>query len=472
MKFNKNGFWIAAGVIAVGFLVIGLILGNTLTTATDSARIHYDLVEFSDAFAEIAERANPSVVNITCTGINDVGPSIDLFPGDDDDRDPYDDLDKRYGYGSGVIIDPSGYILTSSHVVESASKIEVKLSDNQEFIADMVGQDKETDLALIKVEAKNPLPAAPMGDSDKLRPGQWVMAIGNPFVYDHTVTVGVISALNRKLGTTIFDNFIQTDAAINFGNSGGPLLNIKGEVIGINTLISSQGTGIGFSIPINMAKDILPQLKEKGRVSRGYLGLVPQEITAELQKSLELSSREGVIVSSIQKGAPAETAGFQRYDVIQEIDGKKVASEDEFRKWIAQTPPGKQIKVKILRDKKQMELTALVGERSESASAPVLPNKDVQDNVGMKVGEMSSELRRQLNLDPNLKGIVVLAIKPGEAAEEAGLQKGDVILEANKKPVENAAQFEKLISDAKKGDVVLLYILRGSSYNFLTLTIR
>ena len=401
MKFNKNGFWIAAGIIAVGCLVIGLLLGNTLTTATDSARIHYDLVEFSDAFAEIAERANPSVVNITCTGIDDVGPSIDLFPGDDDDRDPYGDLDKRYGYGSGVIIDPSGYILTSNHVVESATKIEVKLSDNQEFVADMVGQDKETDLALIKVEAKNPLPAAPMGDSDKLRPGQWVMAIGNPFVYDHTVTVGVISALNRKLGTTIFDNFIQTDAAINFGNSGGPLLNIKGEVIGINTLISSQGTGIGFSIPINMAKEILPQLKEKGKVSRGYLGLVPQEITPELKKSLELSSKEGVIVSSIQKGAPAESAGFQRYDVIQEIDGKKVISEDEFRRWIAQTPPGKQIKVKILRDKKQMELKVLVGERSESASTPVLPNKDVHDTVGMKVGELSAELRRQLNLDSN-----------------------------------------------------------------------
>jgi serine protease Do len=298
------------------------------------------------------------------------------------------------------------------------------------------------------------------------------MAIGNPFVYDHTVTVGVISALNRKLGTTVFDNFIQTDAAINFGNSGGPLLNIKGEVIGINTLISSQGTGIGFSIPINMAKDILPQLKSKGRVSRGYLGLVPQEITSELQKSLELSSKEGVIVSSVQKGSPAETAGFQRYDVIQEIDGKKVLSEDEFRKWIAQTAPGKSITVKILRDQKPMELQASVGERPDTAAIPVIPNKDIQDSVGIKVGELSSEMRRQLNLDPNTKGIVVLGVKPSGAAGEAGIQKGDIILEANKKPVENAPQFEQLISKSKKGDVILLYILRGNSYNFLTLTIR
>ncbi len=413
---------------------------------------------------------NPSVVNITCTGTQDMS-SIELLP-DENQRDPFDDMDKNYGYGSGVIIDPSGYILTSSHVVESATKIEVKLSNNQEFVANMVGQDKETDLALIKVSSQSALPAALLGDSDRLRPGQWVMAIGNPFVYDHTVTVGVISALNRKLGTTIFDNFIQTDAAINFGNSGGPLLNIKGEVIGINTLISSQGTGIGFSIPINMAKEILPQLKEKGRVSRGFLGLVPQEITPELQKSLGLASKEGVIVSSIQKGAPADIAGFQRYDVIQEIDGQKVESEDEFRKWIAQTSPGARVKVKVLRDNKLIELQTSVGERPDSSAVPILPDNDIQDRLGMKVGELSVEMRRQLNLESNVKGIVVLGVKPGQAADEAGLQKGDVILEINKKPVESAGQFEKLITDSKTGDVLLLYILRGSSFNFLTLTIR
>lgn len=442
-----------------------------MSTATDTTRTHYDLVEFSDAFAEIAERVNPSVVNITCTGVNEMGGAMELLPNDDEEG-PYDDLDKRYGYGSGVIIDPSGYILTSNHVVESASKIEVKLSDNQEFVARMVGHDKETDLALIKVEAQKPLPTAPMGDSDILRPGQWVMAIGNPFVYDHTVTVGVISALHRKLGTTVFDNFIQTDAAINFGNSGGPLLNIKGEVIGINTLISSQGTGIGFSIPINMARDIIPELKEKGKVSRGYLGLVPQEITPELQKSLGLSSKQGVIVSSIQKGAPADAAGFQRYDVIVEIDGSKIESEDQFRRWIAQTTPGKVVKVKVLRDNKIVELQATVGERPDTAALPQLPNKDIQDALGMKVGDLTAEMRRQLNLEANTKGIVVLGVKAGDAADEAGLQKGDVILEANKKPVENAAQFEKLISAAKTGDVLLLYILRESSYSFLTLTVR
>jgi serine protease Do len=471
MTIKKNGIWIAGGVLAVTCLIIGMILGSTMSTATDTSSIHYDLLQFSDAFAEIAERVNPSVVNITCTGIDETGNSIQLLP-NDDDKDPYDDSDKRYGYGSGVIIDASGFILTSNHVVESASKIEVKLSDNQQFVAKLIGHDKETDLALIKVDARNPLPTAPMGDSDKLRPGQWVMAIGNPFVYDHTVTVGVISALNRKLGTTVFDNFIQTDAAINFGNSGGPLLNIKGEVIGINTLISSQGTGIGFSIPINMARDIIPELKEKGKVSRGYLGLVPQEITPELQKSLSLSSKEGVIVSSIQKGAPADTAGFQRYDVIQEVDGKKVVSEDDFRKWVAQTPPGKQVDVKVLRDNKIVDLKVLVAERPDNAILPRLQNKDVQDKVGMKVGDLTQELRRQLNIEESTTGIVVLGVKPGDAADESGIEKGDIILEANKKPVESAAQFEKLIADSKSGDVVLLYILRDGSFNFLTLTLR
>jgi len=471
MAIKKNRLWLASGVLAVACLAVGLILGSAMSTATDTSRIHYDLLEFSDAFAEIAERVNPSVVNITCTGIDDSGSPLDLLP-DQDEKDQYDDMDKRYGYGSGVIIDPTGYILTSSHVVESATKIEVKLSDNQEFVANVVGKDKETDLALIKVQTRNPLPTAPLGDSDRLRPGQWVMAIGNPFVYDHTVTVGVISALNRKLGTTVFDNFIQTDAAINFGNSGGPLLNIKGEVIGINTLISSQGTGIGFSIPINMAKEIIPQLKEKGRVSRGYLGLVPQEITPELQKSLGLASSEGVIVSSIQKGAPADTAGFQRYDVIEEIDGNKVESEEGFRKWIAQTEPGKQVKVKVLRDNKEIELLASVAERPETAVPPQLQDQDVQDTVGIKVGELTAEMRRQLNLEESTSGIIVLGVKPGEDADEAGLQRGDVILEVNKKPVEDAAHFERLITDSKRGDVLLLYILRGSAYNFLTLTIR
>ena len=220
----------------------------------------------------------------------------------------------------------------------------------------MVGQDRETDLALIKVESEKPLLAAPLGDSNQLKPGQWVMAIGNPLVYDHTVTVGVISALNRNLGTNIFDNFIQTDAAINFGNSGGPLLNIKGEVIGINTLISSQGTGIGFAIPINMAKEILPQLKDRGKVTRGFLGLVPQQITPDLQSSLDLPSSEGVIISSVQKGTPADDAGLKRYDIILELNGQKVESEDQFRRVIADLPPGQSIKLKVMREDKVLEL--------------------------------------------------------------------------------------------------------------------
>ena len=353
-----RGMWIVAGLLSLCSLIIGIMIGSTLNTSTaneNRPKAERKLAEFSDAFAEIADRVNPSVVNITCTEPGGVAPKNPH----DSDSEP----DNRYGFGSGVIIDSHGFILTSNHVVEGAEKIQVKLSDNREFTAKMIGQDRETDLALIQVKPEKPLPAAFLGNSDNCRTGQWVMAIGNPFVYDHTVTVGVISALHRKLGTTIFDNFIQTDAAINFGNSGGPLLNIKGEVIGINTLISSQGTGIGFSIPINAAKEIIPELKAKGHVARGFLGLVPQDITTDLRKSLELSSSEGVVVSSVQKGSPADQAGLRRYDVILQLDDKKIRSEDEFRRFVAKGTPGQSITLKLMRGKQTLSLTARLGER-------------------------------------------------------------------------------------------------------------
>src|SRR5262249_54660646 len=335
------------GICLTMFLACGILFAAATSSAPEPSSAQKELMQLSDAFAEIAAKVNPSVVNIACT-------ERDVHDGDDqggqdnpgDDEEP--GHEKEYGFGSGVIIESTGYILTSNHVIDGAVKIEVKLSDEEKFVAKVIGQDKETDLALIKVETPRPLPAAPLGDSDKLRPGQWVMAIGNPFVYDHTVTVGVISALNRRLGTTIYDNFIQTDAAINFGNSGGPLVNISGEVIGINTLISSQGSGIGFSTPINAAKEIIPQLKAKGKVSRGFLGLVPQEITSELQQSLGLDSTQGVIVSSIQRETPADAAGLKRYDVILEVNGQPVKSEDQFRRVVADASPGSKISMKVL----------------------------------------------------------------------------------------------------------------------------
>jgi serine protease Do len=360
--WEKHREWLIAVTISLFSLIVGIFLGSTYTNERRSApQQQQDLVQFSDAFARIAERVNPSVVNITCTEAPPGGAKKSK-ESDEPDND-------RYGFGSGVIIDTQGDILTSNHVIEGAEKIEVKLSDNRQFTAKLVGQDRETDLALIQVQPEKPLPAAILGDSDRIRAGQWVMAIGNPFVYDHTVTVGVISALHRKLGTTIFDNFIQTDAAINFGNSGGPLLNIKGEVIGINTLISSQGTGIGFSIPINTAKEIIPQLKQKGKVIRGFLGLVPQDITPELQKSMELPTRNGVLISSIQKDGPADLAGLHRYDIILEMEGQKVISEDGFRRIIAQAPPGKKIHLKILRGQQTMNVTAQLAERPSSSKA-------------------------------------------------------------------------------------------------------
>ena len=463
MSLKNRGVLFAGGAFVCLAFAAGLIVGGNLSTANEKPVRTQDLIEFSDAFAEIAEKVNPSVVNIASKEIEG---QLDS----EEDQDP-GDVEDQYGFGSGVIIEPTGYILTSNHVIESAGKIEVKLSNDKKFTAKLIGQDSETDLALIKVESSEPLPAAPLGDSDRLKPGQWVMAIGNPFVYDHTVTVGVISALNRDLGTNIFDNFIQTDAAINFGNSGGPLLNVRGEVIGINTLISSQGTGIGFAIPINTARSILQQLKEKGKVSRGFLGLVPQEITPELQQSLSLESTQGVIVSSIQKDSPADQAGLRRYDVILEMNGQVVQSEDHFRRVIANTVPGEMLRLKISRDGKVLEMESKVAERAEALTATPLKPPGEADKTGLKIADLTSQLRNQYRLEPEVQGVLVLQVKPGFAADDAGLERGDLIVEVDKKPVGSADEFLKRTRDAKDGDVFLLYVLRDGAYLFLTLSI-
>lgn len=428
------------------------------------------LADLSDAFAGIAERVTPSVVNISC--LEPEGVSSEEEQASDSDAEEGDASDDEYGYGSGVVIDPAGYILTSNHVVESATRIDVKLSDNQKYAARLVGQDSETDLALIKVDPVKPLPAALLGDSSHLKPGQLVLAIGNPFVYDHTVTLGVISALNRDLGTNIFDSFIQTDAAINFGNSGGPLLNTHGEVIGINTLISSQGTGIGFAVPINTAKEIIPQLKAKGRVSRGYLGLVPQEITPELQKSLNLQTAEGIVISSVQRGTPAEQAGLHRYDVILEVEGTKIATEDQFRRLVALMEPGKAVNMKVQRETSVLSLTAKIAERPETPPRKAAPPEKGDNNIGMELQNLTPRLRQDYRISEDDAGVLVKNVTPGNAAFEAGLEKGDLIVEVNKRPVGDVARFEKLVHSCKAGDVLLLYVYRDSNYQLFTLQIQ
>lgn len=478
LVFKSVGFWIAIGVFGCFCLVLGLVLGSTMTTANDNSVTpsQQQLLQLSDAFAEIAAKVNPSVVNITATEPDSETAEDDADEDTPDGGQPQEQQKDpfhrhEYGFGSGVIIESNGYVLTSNHVIESATKIEVKLSDDEKFVAKVIGQDKETDLALIKVESKHPLPTASMGDSDRLRPGQWVMAIGNPFVYDHTVTTGVISALNRKLGTTIFDNFIQTDAAINFGNSGGPLVNISGEVIGINTMISAEGTGIGFATPINTAKEIIPQLKQTGKVSRGFLGLVPQEISEELQQSLGLQSTEGVIVSSIQKDTPADKAGLKRYDVILEINGQPIKTEDQFRKLIADAHPGDKVTLKVLRDSKPLTIVSELSERKLSES-PISPLETEHDKVGMKLTDLTPQLRKHMGLPDDVEGVVVSSVDPGKSADDAGLSPGDIIVEVNKQPVGKAADVEKQIRDSKPGEPLLLYVLQDGQYTFLTLTVQ
>ena len=424
-----------------------------------------DLAQFSEAFAKIAEKVNPAVVNITCA---------ELEEQEQDSTDLKEDPESQYGFGSGVIIDPQGYILTSNHVIESADRIEVRLSDDRNFVAKLIGRDAETDLALIKVDSEQPLPVAVLGNSDGLKPGQWVMAIGNPFVYDHTVTVGVISALNRKLGASIADSFIQTDAAINFGNSGGPLLNTNGEVIGINTLVSSQGSGIGFSVPINTAREVLQQLKEKGKVARGFIGLVPQGVTSDLQKSLDLTNDKGVIVASVHKGSPADSFGIKRYDVIVEIDGKAIESEVEFRKVIAEASPGRKVALKIIRDRKPLALEIVLGERDASLMPALNPESQPKNSKGpgLQVVDLVPELRKRLDLETERSGAVVSKIVPGSFADQASLKKGDVILEVGMKPIRDAESLRKEILASRPGDVLLLYVYREGNFLILTLAIQ
>jgi len=323
-------------------------------------------------FAELAEKLNPTVVNIRTSRKRRLPEEHPFGPKDPLERfferwfghRPYRRFPER-SLGSGFIISKDGYILTNEHVIEHSDTIIVTLADEKEYKARVVGKDPKTDIALIKIEAPEDLPVAPLGDSDELKIGEWVLAIGNPFGLSHTVTVGIVSAKGRVIGTGPYDNFIQTDASINPGNSGGPLFNIKGEVIGINTAIMASGRGIGFAIPINIAKELLPQLKEKGRITRGWLGVRIQRVTSELAKLFQLDRKRGALVTSVDEDSPAQRGGIKRGDIIVEYDEKVVEEMDDLPRMVAITPVGKNVKVKVIRDGKEKILNITIGEMKE-----------------------------------------------------------------------------------------------------------
>jgi serine protease Do len=342
------------------------------------------------------------------------------------------------------------------------------LADEQEYEAKVVGRDPKTDIAVIKIEAKTTLTPANFGDSDGLEVGEWVMAIGNPFGLDSTVTSGIVSAKGRHIGQGPYDNFIQTDASINPGNSGGPLINLRGEVIGINTAIFSRtggNIGIGFAIPVNLVKELLPQLRGKGKVTRGYLGVLIQKVTPELAESLGMEKSQGALVANVSKDGPADKSGVKVGDVIVEFDGKEIKDSGDLPIIVARTPIDKKVRMKVLRDKKELTMNVAVGELKDEEVVASAPEKG---EMGLTVQRLTPQIAESLGLE-KAEGIVVSAVEPGSAADEAGIRRGDVIVEIDRKPIRNLEEYKKSIGTIRKGKGVLFLVRRGESTLFLAL---
>ena len=416
-----------------------------------------------DAFSAVADRVTPAVVNVSTVGAR-------VSNGEDDRYREFfgDDLYERYfrrrpredgrATGSGVIVDSKGYILTNNHVIENAREITVRLSDSRKFSATLVGRDPKTDLAVLKVQASAALPTAELADSDRLRVGQWAIAIGNPFGLDRTVTVGIISATARtRVGVATYENFIQTDASINPGNSGGPLLNVDGKVIGINTAIVASGQGIGFSIPINEAKAVMAQLIAKGRVVRGWLGVAIQDITDELASSFGVREREGVLVADVMKGGPAETAGLRAGDVVVEVNGVRVREVPDLQRRVAGLAPGERVRIVVVRDGARQPATVTIGEMP--SEEPTVRAQAGEDGFGLHVEPLSPGIADRLNLAVS-QGVLVVDVAAGGPAARAGLRRGDVILEVGRQPVSDGQTFGQALAAIPPGETALLYLHR------------
>ncbi|MDE1044741.1 MAG: DegQ family serine endoprotease [Nitrospinaceae bacterium] len=444
----------------------------------------------SNIFVEIAKKQNPAVVNVSTKAKAEAAPQRNFRaprpntprPGPGQDRSPdafrnfYDRFfgekqkqQPKRGMGSGFVIDKEGHILTNYHVIEGANEIVVMLEDNgkeKEYTATLIGSDSKTDIALIKINREpgdtTGFPFLELGSSEHLEVGEWVVAIGNPFGLSHTVTVGVVSALGRSIGAGPYDEFIQTDASINPGNSGGPLINIEGQVIGINTAIISGNTGgnvgIGFAIPINIAKGILKDLKETGSVTRGWLGVMIQKITPELEKSFGLNQSEGALVGDVIPDGPAAKGGILRGDVITKFNNQAVREMEDLPKIVAATNPGLAVDVEVIREGSRKVLRITIEVLKDSREVVVAK----ADPLGLQVQDITEELAQGLKLQ-DLEGVLVSDVAAGNAASEAGIRRGDVISEMNRAPVKNVADYQNLLASVQKGSSVLFLVKRGGS---------
>jgi serine protease Do len=476
---------VAGGILLLG-IVMGFILSGNLnlspaSQAKDSGTAASTL---ESPFTQIAERVLPAVVTIETKRTVDANGDAPQF----NFEGPYGDFFKRLfpetpktphpmkvpSSGSGFIFDRDGLILTNNHVIKDASDITVILNDKRKLKAKVVGADPSTDVAVIKINADGNLPTVPLGDSDEVRIGDWAIAIGNALgELDGTLTVGVISAKGRSNlsivgGAPAYQNFIQTDASINFGNSGGPLLNIRGEAIGINTAINPSGSGIGFAIPVNIAKHVSEQLISNGKVTRGWLGIAPQELTPELAESWGLKDVKGVLVSSVSPSTPADSAGFKVKDVITEFDGRKVADVQNFRLLVADTPVHKNVRVHVLREGQARDIWVRLGERPDEKQLAI-QNTPPSVILGLSVEPVSGDFAKENGIKEK-GGVVVTEVAEGSPSEESGLQRGDIIKEVNDAPVKDVFDYTAAVDKARtkspKKPIVFL-VKRGEATQFV-----
>ncbi len=487
MVLRGKRLYMSLILIAVG-LILGLTLSSNLksqsqTYAHDSTISQQSidiLSKTGQAMAEIAEVYSPAVVNISTIRTVKVRGIPDPFFDDPFFRRFFGDEFRRFraprehrtaSLGSGVIVDPKGYILTNNHVIKEADEIKVTLSDKREFKGKVIGTDAKTDIAVIKIDSDN-LPTIKWGDSDRLRVGETVLAIGSPYGLTQTVTMGIVSAVGRaNVGIADYEDFIQTDAAINPGNSGGALVNVKGELIGINTAIFSTSggyQGIGFAIPSNMAKAVMDSLINKGKVIRGWLGVSIQSITPELAKQFNLKEERGALVGDVIEESPAEKAGIQRGDVIIEYEGKKIDEPYQLKNMVANTVPGKEVELKIIRENKTKTIKVTI---SELPAEMQKLSKSEYNNLlkGVTVENLIPETYEKLNLPKRLKGVVVSDIDEDSPASMV-LMQGDVIQEINRKRIINIRDYENVVSRIKPGEDILLLVFRGGSSMYITLS--
>jgi len=479
---NRKTFFMFLLAFLVAFFIVSLVevlRSSFMPSAapdvqTASAISTSETIKAPTSFSELAERVKPAVVNISTTKTTsgrNFGSPFGRSPFGDDFFDRFfGDIPQREfkqrSLGSGFVISNDGYIFTNNHVVEKADKILVKLSDNREYEAKIIGTDTKTDIALIKIKPSNSLPVVEIGDSDQVKVGEWVIAIGNPFGLEQTVTAGIVSAKGRVIGAGPYDNFIQTDASINPGNSGGPLFSMDGKVIGINTAIVAQGQGIGFAIPINMAKGILGDLKTKGKVTRGWLGISVQDITEDIAKNLNYKDKKGALVSDVFKGDPADKAGIKVGDIVIEINHKPIKDTHELLLTIATMQVGERVSIKAIRDGKEIAFQVVVAERKDKVD--MVSTKGSTGHFGIAAQDITPEMAKQLGI-PREGGVIVTEVLNGSPADDVGIQPQDIIVQVNRVKINSMKDYTREISKAIEKKSVTLLIKRGNSSFFVAL---